>query len=105
MSAQTEIDNSSISELSLKDFVFKIKDWKKFLYRRWRLILIWSLLLSALGLVLSFIIRPKYKAVTTFILEESKKSGLGDYASIASKLGFSAGSGGGEECFKTTITL
>ncbi|MGV3629857.1 MAG: Wzz/FepE/Etk N-terminal domain-containing protein [Bacteroidota bacterium] len=78
-------------ELSLKEILDRISDNWKFLLKSWKTILIIGLLGGALGLGVSFLIKPKYKAFLTFILdEESQGGGGGGLASLASSIGLGA---------------
>ncbi len=82
-------------EVSFAEVLQNLHDWKIFLLNRWKKILLLVISGVIIGVMLSFFLKPKYRAVTTFVLENTKKSGLGEYASIASKLGFSASSSSG----------
>lgn len=87
--------SKSGNEVSLKELIIQINSLKNYFLSKKKQIALISIIGGLLGLGLSFIIKPKYVATTTFVLEDSKKSGLGEYASIAAKMGISAPSGGG----------
>ena len=81
---------------SLDDIVSHLLSFFHFLRKR----VLWMLLTAVagcgLGVLYYYVQKPKYEAVTTFILEE-KSSGGGGLAGIASQFGFDIGSlsGGG----------
>jgi hypothetical protein len=82
-------------EVSLKEIITSLKIWCSYIASKIRLITLMSILFSLLGLLISFIYKPKYIAKTSFVLEGNKKSSLGEYASIAARFGFSSGGGSG----------
>ena len=55
-------------EISLKDIVAKIADWRRFLLEKWKIIIFSSVLGGALGLVYSFVKKPVYTALLNFAL-------------------------------------
>ncbi|HRO42881.1 MAG TPA: hypothetical protein PL009_08605 [Flavipsychrobacter sp.] len=79
----------------LPELISLYRAWRIFLREKGRKIVIVICFSTVCGLLLSFLIQPKYIATTSFILETTSKSSVGDYASIASKLGLSLQSGGG----------
>ncbi len=67
---------------------------------KWKQFLLFAVAFAILGVVLSFLMKPKHKAVLTFVLEESKsESPLGAYAGIASQFGFDLGGMTGSNVF------
>jgi len=83
-------------EVSLKDLLKKIKDWRSYLLTQWRIILIACLIGSGLGLTISLIKKPIYTATLSFVLEEDKASGgLGGALGLASSFGLDLGGSGG----------
>lgn len=82
-------------EISLKEVILSVKTYWRYLLSKWIVILIFGLLGGALGLFYSFIKKPLYTATTTFVLETGEKSGMGQYAGIASMMGIDLASGGG----------
>jgi uncharacterized protein involved in exopolysaccharide biosynthesis len=88
-----EKDNYSLPVL-LREF----KNFLFFLAGKWYILLISVLIGIGLGFLFYKIQKPKYQAITTFILEE--KSGGGGLAGLASQFGFNMGSlSGGESIF------
>lgn len=82
-------------EISLRSIVFFVSRWYKFLLYKKRRILLAGICGGLIGLLYSFIYTPQYIAQTSFVVESTKKGMINDYASIASKFGFSTGSGDG----------
>lgn len=83
-------------EISLKEIMLKLQEWRKYLLRKWKFILISVIIGSTLGLGYSLIKKPIYIAETTFVLEDGEGGGgLGQYAGIASIMGIDLGGGGG----------
>jgi hypothetical protein len=84
------------TEISLKDFVFKIREWWFYLLSKWVIILVFGLLGGILGFAYAYFKKPLYIATTTFVLEDEKGGGgLGSLAGLASMAGVDLGSGGG----------
>lgn len=84
-------------EISLKEFIQKIKEWVDYLQTKWKIILLAGILGAAIGVIYALFQKPTYKAVLTFALEEDKGSGggLGGAMGLASSFGIDLGSSGG----------
>ncbi len=84
-------------EISLKEIVVKIKEFKNFLITKWKQVILFGLLGGLLGFTYAWFQKPKYTAELTFALEEKSagSGGLGAYAGIASQFGIDIGGGGG----------
>lgn len=92
------MSNETTDEISVKDFVDKIKSVTSYLKSKWLIILCVSIITGALGLVYAIVKKTVYTASSTFVLDEGNKGGgLGQYASLASLAGIDLGgsSGGG----------
>ncbi|HEY8928047.1 MAG TPA: Wzz/FepE/Etk N-terminal domain-containing protein [Mucilaginibacter sp.] len=91
----TDIKN----EVTLKDVILRFIELKKFLRSKWKTILIFTLIGSALGVTYSLIKKPMYVAELSFALDDDKSggTGLGAAAGLASQFGIDLGgaSGGG----------
>lgn len=88
--------NNIEDEISLKELIFKLIEWYRFLLSKWKVILIAGIIGGVLGLTYTLIKKPIYVAETTFVLEEGESSGgLGQYAGLASMVGIDLGGGGG----------
>ncbi|MBK0381131.1 Wzz/FepE/Etk N-terminal domain-containing protein [Mucilaginibacter segetis] len=86
------------SNISLKDFILKIRSLIAYLKSKWLTIFIIACIGGVLGLAYSFIKKPVYVAESTFVLEDGVKGGgLSQYAGLASLAGIDIGgsSGGG----------
>jgi hypothetical protein len=88
------------SEVSIREIVTKIRMCLKYVKLKWLPILGFGIMGSALGLTYAIIKKPIYTAVCTFVLEESGKSGLGQYAGLASLAGIDMGGNGGGGIFQ-----
>jgi hypothetical protein len=88
-------------EISLKDLIIKIKQWICYLKLKIKPILIFAILGSLIGITLSFIIRPIYKAQLTFAMEDDKgaNGGLSGAIGLASSIGIDIGGTGGGGAF------
>src|SRR2546428_5922946 len=81
-------------EISLKEVIYKLREWWQYLLSKWVTIVIAGLIGSALGLGYAFFQKPVYTAQVTFALEEDKGGGgLGAYAGLASQFGIDMGGG------------
>ncbi|MCO4293113.1 Wzz/FepE/Etk N-terminal domain-containing protein [Solitalea sp. MAHUQ-68] len=83
----------STDEISLKDLIKKIKEWRLYLISKWQIILLATVLGGGVGLLYSFITKPVYTANLTFALEEDSGSGVKAYSGLASQFGIDLGSG------------
>ena len=99
-----QIENSNIDndEISLKELIFKIKEWGTFLKSKWISILIFGTIGALIGLSIALFEKPTYKAVLTFAMEEDKGGGGGGLSGalgLASSFGIDLGGGGGGGAF------
>jgi hypothetical protein len=90
-------ENSNNDEISLKELLEKVKEWKSYLVSQWKIILLAGFIGAILGLTYSFIKKPIYTATLSFALEDEKSGGggLGGALGLASSLGLDLGGGGG----------
>ena len=89
-------------EISLKELILKVIEWFGFLKSRRKTILIACFIGSLIGITLSFIIKPSYKAVLTFAMEEEKGGGMGGLSGalgLATSFGIDLGGSGGGGAF------
>ena len=88
-------------EISLKELIFKIREWYQFLLTKWKLIIAVSALGGAIGLTYAFFQKPFYKAELTFVIEDEKSGGggFGGALGLASSFGIDLGGGGAGGAF------
>jgi len=83
-------------EISLKELIKKIGQWKDYLFSQWKVIILAGIIGSIVGLSYSLIKKPTYIATLTFALEDEKSgNGLGGALGLASSFGIDIGGGGG----------
>ncbi|WP_276359589.1 Wzz/FepE/Etk N-terminal domain-containing protein [Daejeonella sp. H1SJ63] len=84
-------------EISLKEFILKLRDLLNYLISQWKIILVAGIMGGMGGLIYSYYKKPLYTAELTFVLEEEQSTGggLGGYASLAGQFGMDLGGGGG----------
>ena len=83
-------------EISLKELIKKIGQWKDYLFSQWKVIILAGIIGSIGGLSYSLIKKPTYIATLTFALEDEKSgNGLGGALGLASSFGIDIGGGGG----------
>jgi uncharacterized protein involved in exopolysaccharide biosynthesis len=106
---QNNLSNSlnDSDEISLKELIQKIKEWVAYLKTKWKLIIAISAIGGILGIVYSIISKPKYKALMTFVLDESQSNGGGMSSAmgLASSFGIDIGSSGGAGMFSNANIL
>jgi hypothetical protein len=95
-----QIESSSIDndEISLKEIIFKIKEWGAFLKIKFKIILIAGIIGGLIGFTYAFFEKTKYTALLTFAMEDDKGGGgggLGGALGLASSFGIDIGGGGG----------
>ncbi|WP_233138245.1 Wzz/FepE/Etk N-terminal domain-containing protein [Mucilaginibacter sp. MD40] len=80
------------NEITLKELIFKVKDWWEYLCSKWIRILIFSVIGAVLGFTYALFQKPLYTATTTFVLEAGESGGrLSQYAGLASMVGVDLG--------------
>lgn len=96
------MDNNQIqgntNEISLKEIVFKIREWTQYLISKWYILFVAGLIGGTAGFFYAKSKKPIYTATTTFVLEGGESGGglggsLGGLASIA---GIDLDGGGGD---------
>lgn len=95
MDNNTAIQND---EISLKELIYKIRDWNGYVLSQWKIIVLAGIIGSAFGLTYSYVKKPIYTATLSFALEDEKAGGgIGSALGLASSFGldFGGGSGGG----------
>lgn len=80
-------------EVSLKDVIFKLKEWWDFLFTKWKIIVAAGVIGALIGIGYAYLKDPLYKAELSFALDDSRGSSLGAAAGLASQLGFDMGGG------------
>ena len=85
------------NEISLKDLLFKIKEWIDYLKTKWLVIVLTGILGACIGLVYASFQKTIYTASLTFALEDEKTGGGGFSGAmgLASSLGIDLGSNAG----------
>lgn len=72
-----------IEDIYIPDLLNQIRDKSRYLYSKWRIILLAGVLGALIGLGYALYKKPKYTAVTTFVLEEDATGGLGGLGQMA----------------------
>ncbi|TVP51363.1 MAG: exopolysaccharide biosynthesis protein [Mongoliibacter sp.] len=79
-------------KITLREVVLRFRYWTGFFVRKWKFLFIAGLIGLVLGALASILKKPVYHAETTFVLEESDMSGLGQMSGLASLVGVNIGS-------------
>jgi len=83
-------------EISLKELIFRVREWFKYFIAQWKTIFLFGLIGIALGVTFSVIKKPIYTATLTFALEDEKSGGgLSNALGLASSFGLDVDGGGG----------
>lgn len=92
-------------EISLKDLITTVKEWRYYLMSKWKVIAIAACIGAAVGLTYSLFTKPVYTATLSFALEDEKTGGgLGSALGLASTLGLDLGGGGGSVFTGSNLT-
>ncbi|HEY9257669.1 hypothetical protein, partial [Chitinophaga sp.] len=86
-----QIQGSNDNELSLRDIIITFNKGIRHLLGKWVIILICGVSGAAVGLVASLLLKKKYIAELTFVLEDSKTNPLGSLMGLASDFGLDGG--------------
>lgn len=87
-------------EISLKELILKLRSAFTYLKSKWLIVLCYSVLGGLLGLCYTLYKKPVYVATSTFVLEDSKGGGIGQYAGLASLAGIDVSGGGAGGIFQ-----
>jgi hypothetical protein len=93
-----EDNNQKESEISLIDFILKIKSIYKFLKKKFKYFFLSGVIGGAIGILFAIYTPIRYISKVTFVIEESK-SGGGGLSAIAGQFGFDLGGGSGGSLF------
>jgi len=92
-------NTEAANEISVRDIFSSLNGAFRYLKGKLAVIFIFAILGAAAGFALSFLIKPVYSAVCTFVLDDGEKSGsLGQYAGLASLAGIDIN--GGSDLFQ-----
>lgn len=92
----TEKDKKHIEEqgISIKEVILRIGELIKYLFSKWKPIVVGSLVIAGLNITLELVTAKKYLATTTFVVQSDSKSG--SVSSLASIVGINLGDLGSE---------
>ncbi|MFD2203704.1 exopolysaccharide biosynthesis protein [Shivajiella indica] len=79
-------------KITLKEVVQRFRYWIGFFIGEWKFLILAGSIGLILGALTSFLKKPVYHAETTFVLEESDMSSLGQMSGLASLIGVNLGS-------------
>lgn len=100
MTEVTKENNESVDdEVSIRDLMSNIKNFYYFLLSKWKLIFVSGVIGAMIGLGLSLISKPVFKAELNFALEDEKSGGLSGAMGLASQFGIDLGGGAGGGAF------
>jgi hypothetical protein len=95
---EKEKSTNATAEVSLKEALLKIQSGLKYIKSKWLIIAAIGALGASIGLLYSFLTKPKYTASCTFVLDDGHKGGgLSQYAGLASMAGIDIGGGGASD--------
>jgi hypothetical protein len=93
--------SGSQDEVSLYAILRSLIFFFKFLLSKKMILISAAVIGMLIGVIISYVSKPKYTALSTFVLEEvSGSGGLGQYAGIASMMGVDLSGSGGDGIFK-----
>ncbi|QEC68029.1 hypothetical protein FRZ67_12210 [Panacibacter ginsenosidivorans] len=86
---------ASEKEITLKEFVHKIKESFKFLFSKWLIISIVAAVAAGIGVITAYVISPVYSATVSFVLSNNS-SPAGGLMGFATQFGLDLGSNGSD---------
>jgi len=91
------VNSYNKDEVSVKDFIIKIRRWRNYIASNFKIMFIVAALGALIGFVYAYFSKPIYTASTSFVLEDDQKGGglLGQYSGLASMVGVDLGGNGG----------
>lgn len=90
---KTPDSNKEVDEISLKGLILKVRECWKHALRNWKVIGFFCLLGAAIGFAIAFIVKPRFEANVTFVVEDNNSNPLSAYMGLASQFGFDLGGG------------
>jgi hypothetical protein len=91
--------NENSGEITLKDVILKIREWKNYLISRWKVIVIAGVIGGLLGATYAYLKKPLYVAQLNFALQDDNQNsgggGLGSALGLASQFGINLGGSAG----------
>jgi hypothetical protein len=91
--------NTTEDYYSIYDLISRTKYFLKYLISKWWVMLLACLLGATIGWAFYYLQKPKYQALTTFILEDKSAASGGSLAGLASQFGLSLGMSGSGSIF------
>lgn len=88
-------ENKEVNNISLKDFLLKLKDIYVFLKSKILIIALAGVIGGVIGVTYAIFKKPKYVATVSFALEDDKSGGFGGALGLASQFGFDLGGSAG----------
>ncbi len=82
-------------QFTFKEVILNLNEWIGFFLSKWKILILSGLIGMGLGALVSVFTKPVYHAETSFVLEESEGSGMGQMNGLASLVGVNLGSLGG----------
>jgi hypothetical protein len=91
--------NSDLNKSSLKLILLEFNIWFKYFLSKWKSLLLIGFIGGGIGLLISFLVSPKYVSRVSFVVEDSKAGGGAGIAALAGQFGFDIGGIGGGGLF------
>jgi hypothetical protein len=90
---KNDIHYTGQEEISLKEFILKLKDWYHFFLSKWIVLIAAGIIGGTIGLGFAFMQKPTYIATLSFALEDEKSEGdgLSGAIGIANSFGIDLG--------------
>lgn len=85
------MEEKEAQELTLKDILQIIQEYKAYIFPKWKRIVIVGIIGATLGLCISIIKKPKYVGSLTFVIDEENK--MGGLAGLISSFGLGGSQG------------
>jgi hypothetical protein len=99
-----KINDMESDEVTVKELVSKLKSAIRYIKRKWIITLVFCILGIISGFFYPIVIKPTYKAISTFVLEESGHGSLGgslsQFSGLASLAGIDIGGGSEKGLFQ-----
>jgi hypothetical protein len=87
MSEQIQTPIQDGDEITLKEFILKIKEYTSEIIRQWYVVAFFTLAIGSYMLYDAFITKPMYQATLTYVVNEADKSGMGGLGSLLGTFG------------------
>ncbi|MES2430056.1 MAG: hypothetical protein V4556_03905 [Bacteroidota bacterium] len=89
-------ENTKIKRTPVVELFLTLREWVRFILRKWLILLIFSIIGCAIGIYIAYTTKPKFESTLTFSLDEGASNSMGTAMSLAAQFGLNLGGSGND---------